>query len=207
MLVALAMASAAELAAASAAADFAGEPREIVLHRLEFRDLLLERDALVGIAHGDVEHRFQRAGDLQAARDAAHHSISGSGRNLSARGLIASGCDFVERHGVAVVAAEVEAGLDPAALVASTSAIEMPPLASSASTAMCLAALANGTPRARPDSVPSALSVMRSCGLGGRDRHLAVGRGDLAPAPAASPPAWFRPAAPRRQNARRRSAR
>ena len=34
-----------------AAADLAGEPREIVLHRLEFRDRPLEGDALAGIAH------------------------------------------------------------------------------------------------------------------------------------------------------------
>ena len=49
---------------------------------------------------------------------------------------------------------------------ASTSAIERdraPP----ASTAICFASLAKGTPRARPDRVPSAFSVMRSFGLAG----------------------------------------
>ena len=48
----------------------------------------------------------------------------------------------------------------------STSAIERPP-APCASTAICLASLAKGTPRARPDRVPSALSAMRSFGLAG----------------------------------------
>ena len=49
---------------------------------------------------------------------------------------------------------------------ASTSAIERPepPLTS---TAIWLAALAKGTPRARPERLPSALSVMRSFGLAG----------------------------------------
>ena len=41
------------------------------------------------------------------------------------------------------------------------------PCASLASTAICLAAFANGTPRALPDRLPSALSVMRSFGLAG----------------------------------------
>src|SRR5579871_1942215 len=49
---------------------------------------------------------------------------------------------------------------------ASTSAIEAPavPLAS---TAMCFACFAKGTPRARPESVPSAFAVMRSFGPAG----------------------------------------
>ena len=53
-----------------------GEFCEIVLHRLEFRDRLLEGDALAGISDADIEHRFQRARDLQAAHHAAHqHQI------------------------------------------------------------------------------------------------------------------------------------
>src|SRR6267378_1780562 len=48
-------------------------------------------------------------------------------------------------------------------LAVSTSAIESPPVPC-ASTAMCFASLAKGTPRARPDRVPSALSVIRSFG-------------------------------------------
>ncbi len=48
----------------------------------------------------------------------------------------------------------------------STSAIERP-LVPCASTAICAASLAKGTPRARPDRVPSALSAMRSFGLAG----------------------------------------
>src|ERR1700727_1951247 len=47
-------------------------------------------------------------------------------------------------------------------LAASTSAIDSFPLSPCASTAMCLASLAKGTPRARPDNAPSALNVMRS---------------------------------------------
>ena len=49
---------------------------------------------------------------------------------------------------------------------ASTSAIETPS-APVASTAKCFAAFANGTPRARPERLPSALSVMRSFGAAG----------------------------------------
>ncbi len=49
---------------------------------------------------------------------------------------------------------------------ASTSAIDNP-FEPVASTAMCFAAFANGTPRVRPERVPSALSVMRSRGLAG----------------------------------------
>jgi hypothetical protein len=52
-------------------------------------------------------------------------------------------------------------------LPASTSAMEKPPFASLASTAKCFAALANGTPRALPDRLPSALTVIRSFGLAG----------------------------------------
>ena len=44
---------------------------------------------------------------------------------------------------------------------------------------MCLASRANGTPRARPDRVPSALSVMRSFGLAGATVMASVGRGDF----------------------------
>src|ERR1700682_6714588 len=71
-------------------------------------------------------------------------------------------------------------------LAASTSAIERP-LAPLASTAMYLAALAKGTPRARPDRVPSALSVMRSFGLAGA--IVIMPSGDLIFACASSHPA------------------
>src|SRR6202171_6146429 len=71
-------------------------------------------------------------------------------------------------------------------LAASTSAIERP-LAPLASTAIYLAALAKGTPRARPDRVPSALSVMRSFGLAGA--IVIMPSGDLILACASSQPA------------------
>ena len=61
------------------------------------------------------------------------------------------------------------ARLRPASIrqvLAATSAIERPPVPC-ASTARCPASFANGTPRARPDKVPSALSAMRSFGLAG----------------------------------------
>ncbi len=45
--------------------------------------------------------------------------------------------------------------------------METLPFASLASTAKCFAALANGTPRALPDRLPSALTVIRSFGLAG----------------------------------------
>ncbi len=48
------------------------ELRQIVLHRLEFRDLLLERHALAGIVHADAEHGFQCTGNLLAAHECAH---------------------------------------------------------------------------------------------------------------------------------------
>src|SRR6266699_5545120 len=69
------------------------------------------------------------------------------------------------------------ARLSPASirhLAASTSAIErpFPPLAS---TAIYWASLANGTPRARPDKVPSAPTAMRSFGLAGATVIMASG--------------------------------
>ena len=62
---------------------------------------------------------------------------------------------------------------------ASTSAIEAPFRRRCASTAMCFAALAKGTPRARPDKRAVGVerdAILRACG---RDRHLAFGRGNL----------------------------
>ena len=84
-----------------------------MLHRLEFRDLLLERDALVGITHADLEHRFQAACDLQASRHRPHQHQRGLIETFWRR-LDRCGCNAGERHGIAVVAGEIEAGLDPA---------------------------------------------------------------------------------------------
>jgi hypothetical protein len=70
-----------------------------VLHRLEFRDLLLEGYALVGIAHGNFQHRFQRARDLQGARDAAHQHQPGLVETFR-RGSGRERLDLVQRHGV-----------------------------------------------------------------------------------------------------------
>ena len=76
------------------------------------------------------------------------------------------GCDLVQRHGVGVVAAEADAGLDPA-----LGRVDQRDRSSrhcrSRSTAICFACFAKGTPRARPERLPSALSVMRSFGLAG----------------------------------------
>ena len=61
---------------------------------------------------------------------------------------------------------------------ASTSAIETP-LAPLASTAICFAALAKGTPRARPDKRAVGIerdAILRACR---RHRHRALGRGDF----------------------------
>src|SRR6266436_6360244 len=64
-------------------------------------------------------------------------------------------------------------------LAASISAIERPP-APLASTAICLACLAKGTPRARPDNVPSGFSAMRSLGLAGATVIAPSGEGIFA---------------------------
>ena len=50
---------------------------------------------------------------------------------------------------------------------------------SCANTAMCLASRAKGTPRARPDKVPSASTVMRSFGPAGATVISPSGRGDF----------------------------
>ncbi len=71
-------------------------------------------------------------------------------------------------------------------LAASTSAIDSPPTPC-ASTAICFASLAKGTPRARPDRVPSALSAMRSLGLAGAT--VMVPSGEVIFACASSHPA------------------
>ena len=74
------------------------------------------------------------------------------------------------------------ARLRPASIrqpAASTSAIESPALPC-ASTAICLASLAKGTPRARPDRAPSALSAMRSFGLAGATVIMPSGEAILA---------------------------
>jgi len=90
---------------------------------------------------------------------------------------------------------------------ASTSAIDAPPLPL-ARTAMCFAAFAKGTPRARPESVPSALRLIRSFGLAGAT--VISPSGDLIFACASSHPASMvsasgtatakRPAAPSTPN-------
>ena len=67
-----AIVSAAEPETASAAASFAGEPREVLLYRLEFSDLALEGDALIGVGDAERQDRFQRAGGLHAADGRAH---------------------------------------------------------------------------------------------------------------------------------------
>ena len=144
----------------------AGEPCQIVLHRLEFRDLLLEGDALVGIAHADVEHQFQRARDLQAAHHAAHQHQRGLVKALRRR-LDRDGLNIVEGHGVAVIAAEVEAGLDPAACW-HRPARSRRRLASLAPAPRNVWRPWQRARRGRGrTSVPSALSVMRSFGLAG----------------------------------------
>ena len=73
----------------------------------------LEGDAFVGIAHGNFQHRFQRARDLQTARDAAHQHQPGL-VEAGWRGLDRERLHLVQRHGVRLVAAEAEPGLDPA---------------------------------------------------------------------------------------------
>jgi hypothetical protein len=84
-----------------------------VLHRLEFRYLLFEGDALIGVAHADIEHRFKRAGDLQASRHPAHQHQRILVEALRRR-LDRYGVNIAECHGIAGVAGEIEPGLDPA---------------------------------------------------------------------------------------------
>ena len=91
--------------------DLAGEPRQIVLHGLEFRDRPLEGDALIRIAHGEIEHRLQRASGLYAAHHAAHqhqHGLIDVGARNSNR------LHLVERDGVLRFAREIDAIAQPA---------------------------------------------------------------------------------------------
>ena len=108
------MVSAAEVAAASAAADLAGEPREIVLHRLEFRDFLLEGDALVGIAHADVEHAIPARPRSAGCAPPPPISISEVWSNPFGAGLMVTGATLSKVTVSLSSLAEVEAGLDPA---------------------------------------------------------------------------------------------
>ena len=154
----------------------AGEFCQIVLHRLEFRDLLLERDALVGIAHADVEHRFQRAGDLQAARHAAHQHQLRLVETFRRR-LDRDRLHLVERHGVAWSPPR----LRPASIrhfAASTSAIETPPCAACEHRNMfCRLGKRHAAGAAGQAAVGVERdAVLRACG---RHRHLALGRGDF----------------------------
>ena len=84
----------------------AGEAREVLLHRLEFADLALERDALVGVSDGHRQHRLQRAGNLQAAHGRAHQHerrlIEAGGRCCAAHDLRA-----LERHRIRTVTSEI----------------------------------------------------------------------------------------------------
>ena len=63
---------------------FAGKPREILLHGLEFADAALEGHALVGVSDAQRQDCLQRAGDLDAAHDRAHQTAAPMHRNLSA---------------------------------------------------------------------------------------------------------------------------
>ena len=51
---------------------FAGKPREVLLHGLEFSDRSLEGDALIGVSDAERQDRLQRAGGLHAAHGRAH---------------------------------------------------------------------------------------------------------------------------------------
>ena len=64
----------------------AGEPREVLLHGLEFADRPLEGDALVGVSDAERQDRFQCAGSLDAAH-AAPISSSAIDRNGGAGAL------------------------------------------------------------------------------------------------------------------------
>ena len=90
--------------------------------------------------------------------------------------------------------------------LAATSAIDGFALPSCANTAMCLASLPKGMPRARPDKVPSVLIVMRSFGPAGATVISPSGRRAWL-ATATSPRAWFPPAAREAQNGLPRSGR
>jgi len=124
------------------AADSPARRARVVLHRLEFRDFLFERDALVGIAHGKIsQHRFKVAPAICNERaTAAHQHQMGLLKNPSAAGLVCDRLYLVERHGVAVIAAEAKTGVDPA-LGRVNECDRHSPLASPATTAMVLGGL------------------------------------------------------------------
>ena len=77
--------------------SFAGEPREVLLHRLEFADLALEGDALVGVSDAHRQDSLQRAGNLQAAHGRAYQHQR---QRIERRRRAADDFRAVERDGV-----------------------------------------------------------------------------------------------------------
>jgi hypothetical protein len=132
-----------------------------VLHRLEFRDFFLECDALVGVT-SSIDSSAPAICRLRAT---APISISVFWSKPFGAGLMAIGwtLDSVTVSLGSPARLRLDSIRQPAA---STSAMEREP-APPASTAICFEPLAKGTPRARPDRVPSGFSVIRSFGLAG----------------------------------------
>ncbi len=92
---------------------FAGEPRQILLHRLEFSDRPLEGDALIGVGDAEREDRFERAGGLHAAHGRAHQhqrcAVEAFRRRRAAQRL-----DALEGHDVRRIAGRRAAIVNPA---------------------------------------------------------------------------------------------
>jgi hypothetical protein len=95
--------------------DLAGEPRQVLLHRLEFADRPLEGDALVGVGDAQRQYRFQYTGSLDAA-DRRAHQQQGSLLEMRGRRRAAQRSGTVEGHDVGGVAGEIAVVGQPAIL-------------------------------------------------------------------------------------------
>ena len=93
----------------------AGKPRQVLLHGLEFPDVALEGDALVGIRDAEREDRLQRAGDLRAADRCAHQQQRAAVEARRER-REPQRLDALERHRIGRLARQVAALADAAIL-------------------------------------------------------------------------------------------
>ena len=142
----------------------AGEPRQIVLHRLEFRDLLLEGDALVGIAHGNFQIDSS-APAICRERATPPISINLVWSNPCGAGLIVTGCTLSSVTISELSPPRLSPVLDPA-LAGIDQRNESCPSHRCEHREVALR-LSQRHAAALPDRLPSALTVIRSFGLAG----------------------------------------
>ena len=152
---------------------FAGKPREVLLHRLEFADGTLEGDALVGVSDAHRQHRFQarrRSRRCARSRPSASAPIDRN-RPGPAR------CGSASRARSVTPSQGSPARFSPSlrrqsAVLTKATVAPLPP---AAMTAMCSQSRAKGMPRHNPLKVPSAFNVTRSRGRAGATVIAPVG--------------------------------